>query len=328
MTDEVTMEAELPLDTAGARLLRAREAAGLTLKQVSETTKIPERHLVALERGNYASLPARTYATGFGRSYARAVGVDEDVIVAAVRSELDSAAIEPPRRAIQTFEPGDPSRLPSSTLAWIAGLLALVLAVAALFWWRNGSGASAELPSILPEATASATATQAAAPAAAAGEAVVFTALAPDLWVKFYDGNGVQLLQKQLAQGESYTVPADLPQVLLWTARPEALAITVGGQPVAKLSDVQQMVKDVPVTAAALLSRGTAGPGPAPATTAAPAASGTPVAARPRVQPASARASQPERRAPVALPLASPAAEDHSAHSPAAEVPAPTPAAT
>ena len=85
---------------------------------------------------------------------------------------------------------------------------------------------------------------------------MVFTALVPNLWVKFYDGNGTQLLQKQLAQGESYTVPAEVPQVLLWTGRPEALAITISGQPVAKLSEVQRTMKDVPVTAAALLGRG------------------------------------------------------------------------
>jgi cytoskeleton protein RodZ len=284
MTENESIEAELPLDTAGARLLRAREAAGLSIKQVSETTKIAERYLLALEQGNYAALPARTYATGFGRSYARAVGADPAVIVTAVREELATADYDPPARTVQTFEPGDPSRLPSSALAWVAGLLALVLAVAALIWWRSGS--TAELPSLLPSETPSAAASQVSATQAApATGPVVFTALAPNIWVKFYDGNGVQLLQKELAQGESYTVPAEAVNPMVRTARPEALAVTVGGQPVAKLSEVQLMVKDVPVTAAALLARGTAAAVPPPVVT--------------DVGAAPVRQAQPRERAPA-----------------------------
>ncbi|MGC1269975.1 MAG: DUF4115 domain-containing protein [Croceibacterium sp.] len=83
------------------------------------------------------------------------------------------------------------------------------------------------------------------------------------MWVKFYDGNGQQLMQKLMAKGESYTVPATAQGPQLWTGRPEALAITIGGKPVAKLSDVQRTLRDVPVTAVALLGR--AEPAPAPA---------------------------------------------------------------
>jgi cytoskeletal protein RodZ len=319
------MEAELPLDTAGARLLRAREAVGLSHKQVAETTKIAERYLVALEQGNYAALPARTYATGFARSYARAVGADANGIVLAVREELAGADYDPPARTVQTFEPGDPSRLPSSALAWIAGLLALVLVVAALIWWRSGS--SAELPSLLPEETPSAAASQVAATQAApVSGPVVFTALAPNIWVKFYDGNGVQLLQKELAQGESYTVPAEATNPMVWTARPEALAITVGGQPVAKLSELQQMVKDVPVTAAALLARGTASAAPASAAPAAAPAVRQPAAQRGRAVPTPRRAADPLGGRQTAGDAAVPTPEAAPAPQPATATP--NPAAT
>lgn len=322
MNEDELIEAELPLDTVGARLLRAREAAGLSYKQVADTTKIAERYLVALERGDYAALPARTYSTGFARTYARAVGADAPAIVAAVREELALADYNPPARTVQTFEPGDPSRLPSSALAWIAGLLALVLVVAALVWWRSGS--SAELPSLLPEDAPSAAASQVAAtPPAPVGGPVVFTALAPNLWVKFYDAGGVQLLQKELALGESYTVPADLPQVLLWTARPEALAITVGGQPVAKLSEVQQMVKDVPVTAAALLARGTAAAAPLPTATVGAATQAR--QAQPRERAAEVRRpARSTEAAPVPSATAAPVAVPMPEHSHSEPAPAAT----
>lgn len=322
MTDETTSEAELPLETAGTRLRRAREASGLELKQLADSTKIPERHLKALEAGEYATLPARTYAMGFARSYARKLGLDEESIIAAVREELDAVEPEPQRRTIQTFEPGDPSRLPSSALVWVAGLLALAATIAAVFLLRGGDDAG-QLPSLLPSETASASAAAASAPAPAATGAVVFTALAPDIWVKFYDAGGMQLLQKQLAQGESYSVPPAPAEVLIWTARPEALAITVGGAAVPKLSDVQITMKDVPVTAAALLARGTAAATPATA----PASGATARAPerRERVQPARRSAARTPTREPVPTPPID--AIPQLAPAPAAAA-APVPAAT
>lgn len=298
--DEETSVAELPLEGAGARLLRAREAKKLSRADLAGLTKIPERHLVAIEQGNFAALPASTYAIGFSRSYARAVGLPEHQIADEVRIELAALQPEALRRAAPAFEPGDPARVPSARVAWIAGLLALVVAVAGLTYWRGSFGESNELPSILPSETA-----QVAAPIATVapttGGTVVFTALKPAIWVKFYDGAGTQLLQKELAEGESYTVPGNVADVRLWTARPEALAITVAGQPVAKLADEQRTMKDVPVTAAALLARRTDA-APVPTST-----SGAP--AQRQVQPRRVTASvrdQPVIQRPIeAAPLPS-----------------------
>lgn len=274
MVGENEAEARLPLDSAGMRLVRAREAAGLSRAQVAAQTKIPERHLAAMEQGNFAALPARTYAVGFSRSYAKAVGADENEIVAAVREELAGQIGEPAHRGVPVFEPGDPARVPSAALTWLALLLALGLVVAGLFLgWKSYFAPGGSLPSLIAEETSAPVAAPVPRPSQAAviGPAgpVVFTATAPGIWVKFYDGTGKQLLQKELALGESWTVPAGLPDVRLWTARPEALSITIGGQPVAPLSEVQQMMKDVPVTAAALLARSTT-PSPVPSAGLAP----------------------------------------------------------
>lgn len=313
MADDETVAAELPLDRVGARLARARQAAKLTIQQIADSTKIPSRHLEAIEAGNYAALPARTYAVGFSRTYARAVGLDEQQTIAAVRQELAEIEPEAPRRAAPTFEPGDPARVPSAGFAWALGLGALAVLIAGFVFWRSYYVPAGELPSLLADETPAASAAP-AAPASAAPAAsgpVVFTALEPGIWVKFYDGAGQQLLQKQLAQGETYTVPADQSQVLIWTARPDALAITVGGQPVPKLADVQRTVKDVPVTAAALLAR-TAPADPATGPAAAPtsatvAATGRPQAAasaRPRDRGTPTRSA--ERRAQPAVTQAAP----------------------
>ena len=261
--DEDISVAELPLEGAGARLLRAREARGLSRSQIATTTKIPERHLAEIEAGNFNALPASTYAVGFSRSYARAVGLDEREIADSVREELAGLAPSETRRSTPAFEPGDPARVPSALFAWIAAVLALAVVVAALILWRGGP--SAELPSLLPPDAPKAAARAPAQAPPLTPDTVVFTAREPAIWVKFYDGAGTQLFQKELAQGESYTVPAGA-DVRLWTARPDALAVTIGGQPVAPVSTEQRMVKDVPVTATALRARDSVAPSPATAT--------------------------------------------------------------
>ena len=53
------------------------------------------------------------------------------------------------------------------------------------------------------------------------------TALEDGVWVKFYDGAGTQLMQKEMALGERYVVPAGANGPLLRTGRPDALLTVV-----------------------------------------------------------------------------------------------------
>lgn len=297
------MAGNLPV---GARLRAAREAAGLSVGDLSTRTRITTRHVESLEAGDYAALSGRPYALGFARSYARAVGLDDKAILADLRAELDRQEPAAPPREIHQFEVGDPAKTPSRLLSWLAGVLVLIVIALGLVFWRSSYWPAAELPPLVgPSPAASPVAPAPTAPVAAAPAAsapVVFTALDDGIWVKFYDGAGAQLLQKQLAKGESWTIPAGVQEPRLWTARPDALAITVGGKPVPRIADTQRIVKDVPVSAAALLAR--AAPPPpaaqqaqAPASPPRPAAGdgraerGVPAAIVPAETPAAAAAS-------------------------------------
>lgn len=320
MGDGEVAEAELPLDSVGVRLARAREAAGMSRTQLAGVTRIPERHLAAIEAGNFAALPGRTYATGFTRSYAKALGLDQEEFVAAVRTELAAQQPEESRRPTQTFEPGDPARVPSARLAWLAAGGVVLVLIAGFLFARPMFAPGMLLPSTLkddPPAAAPAP----AAPSVPTGGPVVFTALEPKVWVKFTDGAGNQLFQKELAQGESWTVPADQPDVRIQTARPDALAITIGGQGVAKLSDSQLTIRDVPVTATALLARGSSAAAPLPQASPPPATrSAAPVRRSERREAPAASGT-----APPAAPTAFPTEQATSAPSAA---PAPVPSAT
>ncbi len=279
MAESELDEVQSTLSGVGPRLLAAREAAGLSRSDIAARTKIGERHLAAIEAGKFSDLASRAYAVGFSRSYARVVGLDEKEIAISLRGELgmdDYGRVTDPG----SFEPGDPARVPGARLAWISALGALAVVLAGYAYWRHQYRPALDLPDLSTKAPVEATespaaAAQAPAPVAPPVDgAVTFTALESGIWVKFYDGNGRQLMQKQMALNESYTVPADAVSPRMWTGRPEAFAITVGGRAIPKLADVQKTMKDVPVTAAALLARPPAPP--AIATPAAIAAPGTP----------------------------------------------------
>ena len=323
MADELVAEAQLPLETVGSRLQRAREQAGLSLAAVAADTRISQRQIEAIEAGNYAALPGRTYAVGFSRTLARAVGLNEAEIAVATRAELSGMQAEEPRRPVQSFEPGDPARVPSARLTWLALLGVAAAVIAGIMFLPSLFSPGGSLPSTLPTDAATAAENAMVVPAPATAGPVVFTALAPRVWVKFYDRAGTQLLQKELALGESYTVPVDRSEVLLSTTRPDQLGITVGGQAVPKLSDAQATIKDVPVSAAALLARGTAptaGPSAEPRTS-------TSAAALPRPRKSTAAPAH-EQRIPTPRIEASPAPSSLPTTAKSPANPAPTPAAT
>lgn len=296
-----------PAPGVGAQLREAREARGLSLEQVAAETRIPQRHLQTIEAGQFSALPARTYAVGFSRTYARTVGLDDRDVADLVRAELDASEPRPHYRG-SGFEPGDPARVPSSNLVWMVLAALVLLGLGGYFFFRTLYAPAGELPSLVEQDRA-ARASAASRPAAAAGDAVVFTALADGVWVKFYDRAGVQLMQKEMARGERYQLPADAVGPQIWTGRPDALAITVGGKPVAKLAEEEGTIRDIPVSAAALLARSTpasaaataAGASSPPRTVAPPAPRRIPRAVPTVEAPAPEPAPQPE---PAASPTA------------------------
>lgn len=263
------------VELVGPRLIKARDAMGLSRADVVARTRIQERYIRAIEESDYPALPARTYALGFARTYADKVGLDPNEIVRDLRDELAEREPQPAEHVMPAFTPGDPARVPSARFAALATAAAVVVAGGAYLLWHTFYLPDADLPSLVTDTPAPQVAPPqrpAAAPmpsvAATAGP-VVFTSLDSGVWVKFYDAAGKTLLNKQMAAGETYTVPADANGPMVWTGRPEALAVSIGGKPAAKLSDTRQTVHDMPVSAAALLARAVPVGVQAPASTAA-----------------------------------------------------------
>jgi cytoskeletal protein RodZ len=80
----------------GDVLREGREAKGVDLTRVERDTKIRERYLSALERGEYLELPGSVYTKGFLRNYGAYLGLDPEYLIDLYRLET-TTAVERPR---------------------------------------------------------------------------------------------------------------------------------------------------------------------------------------------------------------------------------------
>jgi len=131
--------------TFGETLKRERELRKISLREVSEATKIGLRYLEALEANRFDRLPGGLFNKGFIRAYAKFIGLDGEAMVNAYLFDLNSRQNPPPTRpryAGFSIEETDPSVPPPEehppapsrrrALAGILGAAALV--VAAILW--------------------------------------------------------------------------------------------------------------------------------------------------------------------------------------------------
>jgi cytoskeleton protein RodZ len=145
----------------GDRLRREREMRGITLEEITESTKISRRHLEALEEEHFDQLPGGVFNKGFVRAYARFLGLDEDQAVA----DYSAASNEQPE-AENKF-PLEIHDEPNRELNPRSSNLPLVFAIAALVGILVGYGFWIKSK---PHNPAPAESTQQAAPANSASE--------------------------------------------------------------------------------------------------------------------------------------------------------------
>lgn len=112
--------------TLGVLLRRAREQRGLTLEGISNQTKIPRRHLAAMEQGNLTAIPGGFYRRAQIRTYADVVGVDRNLALA----RLERALTEP--SATEAGPPRPRSPFPASFTRRTLIAVGLVMAATAL----------------------------------------------------------------------------------------------------------------------------------------------------------------------------------------------------
>jgi cytoskeletal protein RodZ len=129
----------------GELLRDARERRGLTLRDVSNETKIPQRHLEAFEHGDLTVVPNRMYRRAEVRAYARAVGLDQNVALTELENALlISGTPDPETDALETPDSIELRHPIAAMLATVA--VAGILLITWQQWTRPTAQRAAEPP--------------------------------------------------------------------------------------------------------------------------------------------------------------------------------------
>lgn len=126
----------------GATLAAQREAMGWSVEQVAEQLKLAVRQVVAIEAGDYASLPSPAVTRGFVRAYAKILKLDAAPLVAMIKMDEPAPVESGPAARRERPTSFSHSRFPthgkrsSLPLGWIAGAVVVIAAGAAA--WNFG----------------------------------------------------------------------------------------------------------------------------------------------------------------------------------------------
>jgi cytoskeleton protein RodZ len=150
--DERAQRQGVESSSLGPLLRHAREAKNLSLRDISDQTRISRRYLEAIEADDYKNLPGGIFNRSFVKAFAKAIGFDEAQALRAyertARAQGEPDDVPTSRQPSRIYMDGEPTRSPLITI----GLSVLILAVislgayAALHWYQRRNENRANQP--------------------------------------------------------------------------------------------------------------------------------------------------------------------------------------
>ena len=141
MQGENVVEEAVQQQAFGTALKEAREAAGLSILEVSEDLKLPEETIRALESSLVESLPASTFTQGYIRNYARLLKIPAENVLNAYNR------LQPEEQRDLTPTSGVPAQKSSHDILVKLTSYGLVVVIIMLlaFWWLQQESEQVEL---------------------------------------------------------------------------------------------------------------------------------------------------------------------------------------
>lgn len=120
---------------AGTLLKNKREQLGLSQKQIADRLRLRLSVIENIENNNFASDQVATFTRGYLRSYAKAVGIEESVVLCALDGceETKPEPQEMKSFSRKTKREAHDSRI--MTLTW--GIFAVIIGISSVWWWQN-----------------------------------------------------------------------------------------------------------------------------------------------------------------------------------------------
>jgi cytoskeleton protein RodZ len=144
----------MPAARLGAQLRATRQELGWELPDLAASLRIRREYLEAIEDGRMSDLPGTTYALGFVRSYASALGLSGNQVAARFRAETDDSSRKPPL----SFPAPVPQRGVPAGALMLLGLVILAGAYAGWYWVSDHRRTPAETVPPIPDRLAPPTA--------------------------------------------------------------------------------------------------------------------------------------------------------------------------
>jgi cytoskeletal protein RodZ len=259
----------------GASLRRERELRGVSLQEISASTKIGVSMLKAIEDDRLDKLPQGLFVRGFIREYARFLALDEQKILTELSFHTSQAKV----LESQAAEPGErvSSRLAARLAngALIAGVFGIVAAMILSPRLSGRLAGATPLPAPLPAVDAPAPSVSAPEPAAPVGTLVASnagsvlpgTALSPsssvlpqplqltltateDCWIGL-DVGGDRVENRVLKKGESFSIVAR-QNASLAVGNAGGLLVAIDRGPARPLGNRGEVKRNIPLSPEAI----------------------------------------------------------------------------
>jgi cytoskeleton protein RodZ len=131
----------------GAELRAARERHGWALPELSGSLRIRQAYLEAIEAGRMEDLPGPTYALGFVRTYAAALGMPADDMARRFRAEAEGIGAQP----TLSFPAPVPQRGVPAGALMLLGVVILACAYGGWYWITEHRATPVETVPPLPD---------------------------------------------------------------------------------------------------------------------------------------------------------------------------------
>jgi cytoskeleton protein RodZ len=257
-------DAASELASFGEELRREREIRGISLKEISDATKISKRFLEALERNDHKTLPAPVFTRGFVREYARYVGLNaEDMVNRYNFAAANDDRIEKPPPVAKypqtpvrdiTPRPAPKRGIPPSYARVDRNILAALLIVVALsavaYWaiqFKRRERETADAANAVPVASVKTVVTTPppAPPAVKPDDSMLRLVVeaTANSWVTL-DSDGQTAFNAEMVAGERRSFEASEQFRFRTIGNAAGLTLTLNGTPVPSLGEEGEVVKN------------------------------------------------------------------------------------
>lgn len=131
--------------TIGEQLRFAREERGISLREISDQTRISVRYLELIESNDYKRLPGGIFNRSFVKAYARSVGYDEKAAVEGYMRHMrdqgesgDEITTTPYHSKVYTDAKATRSPVLTVVLAIVILAILTAIVLVALNWAQRG----------------------------------------------------------------------------------------------------------------------------------------------------------------------------------------------